>query len=264
MAVWASVVSRAQTVLIVGGRIVAGQGQVDVRLSTSTWPMAAPAAGRGHPVGDLGGRWPDLVQGAPGHSMRLPTTRTAAVTTAGRCAGRRTRRGCPSSRDATTGRAGAGTARTAPPRRARRWLPPPSGDRRGTGGSPGWTDGPSAPGRTPSSRPPAGRPGRGDSPPGNRRRPRRRRGPASPSAAHGRRRAGGRADHVGHRMAAALARLGQGRIEGRHQGRRLLGQDRLGQPGGQPDRSTPRTPGRAGPVLADRSSPPSVRRPARP
>ena len=52
----------------------------------------------------------------------------------------------------------------------------------------------------------------------------------------GRRASGGGADHVGHGVAATLARLGQAASSADTSGRGSLGQDRLGQAGGQADR----------------------------
>ena len=156
-------------------------------LSTSTCADGRTVSRRpGHPGGDPG--WPAarlLLPGTAGTGAQPATSAATTSTGHGARHGARPAGAPPLGRDARPvgpprrDRAGEGTGRTAPPRRARRWPRPRTGDRRDSGGTPGWRGGPSAPARALPAGPPAARRARGGSRPGSRRRPPRRPGPAS-------------------------------------------------------------------------------------
>ena len=258
MAVWASLVRRAQTVRSAEGGSWRERARSMLRLSTSHLADGGTAPGGGHPGRDRAAGGPDWSSVQPaasddpsttidGHHQSEPSTGPGRET--GRRSGSRsdrlgaeaaTRTGNRSNRPARTDRADAGTVRTAPLHRARRWLRPPNAGRRGNGGSPGSTRAPTGPGPSPSSPPPAGRRGRGGTHPeagigldvvaGQR----AERGP-------GGQRAG--ADRTTSETACRRRSPGWARAASRARPHRLglLGQDRLGQSGGQPDRRHVRT-----------------------
>ena len=70
MAVWASLVRRAQTVRRADGVIVAGDGQIDVAAVHLHLPDGGPPGGGGHPGRELGCRRARLVERAAGGERR--------------------------------------------------------------------------------------------------------------------------------------------------------------------------------------------------
>ena len=244
MAVWASLVSRAHTSRMAAGGLCREMARSTFCESTSTLPMAdlrrrrpsrSSPGGRGVPDWSWPAHPPRTQAARPRPRQHGGAARRRAAGRPGRVHGPGIRPGSRSSPDATPGRAGAGIGRTAPPRRARRWPRRPTAGRRGNGGTPGSTRATTGPGPTLPPAAPQGvetpvvadpEAGVGlDVVPGQR----SERGP-------GVERPGCRPHHVGHGVAAPLPRLGQRRARAVAHGLGLVGQDRLGQPGGQPDR----------------------------